>query len=129
MLSIIEYSNRTTKSNRYRQLMIWKYTNPKLAHFMYRKWTLSSMAFLGSIAYIVHETMGANVDIAMIVVNCCFAIPYLIALIMSLNPEAFGMVFKSFDFKIKVMLCFLFYDDNADSIHTIELNELCTLTV
>ena len=36
MLSIIEYSNRTTKSNRYRQLMIWKYTNPPIkTHLRY----------------------------------------------------------------------------------------------
>ena len=92
---------------------IWHCVNPRIVNFVYHKWTLFSALVLLLLALcfstVVHNIPG-NDTYAMvgyvfdIVFNCCIAIPYGIAFILALNPDAFKIVFKSFDFRIKLML-------------------------
>ena len=87
---------------------IWHCVNPKIVHFVYHKWTLFSAVVLlflalcfSTVMHNVSDNIGYVFDMLF---NCCFAIPYGIAFILALNPDAFKIVFKSFDFRIKLML-------------------------
>ena len=74
----------------------------------YHKWTLSIMFVIGLAAYVMHQVLrqvddSMIGDICDIVVNCSLVLPYGVMLCLCMNPDAFKIVFKSFDFKIKIM--------------------------
>lgn len=87
---------------------LWHRISPRLADFVHDKVNLSFAILFGSFAFLVHKLLPDKYslfrNITDIVVNCGFSIPFCIALILALNPEAFSIVFKSFDFKIKLLL-------------------------